>query len=49
MRLITEHTEEIQIITESNENGTKDYYIEGIFMQADKKNRNGRVYPGLVL
>lgn len=49
MRLITEHTEEIQIITESNENGTKDYYIEGIFMQADKKNRNGRVYPGQVL
>ena len=49
MRLITEHTEEIQIITESNDNGTKDYYIEGIFMQADKKNRNGRVYPGQIL
>jgi len=49
MRLITEHTEDIQILTEKNENGTKDYYIEGIFMQANKKNRNGRLYPGEVL
>ena len=49
MRLITEHTEDIQIITETNDKGTKDYYIEGIFMQADKKNRNGRLYPGKIL
>ena len=49
MRLITEHTDNIQIITEDNPQGTKDYYIEGIFMQAEKKNRNGRVYPARIL
>jgi len=33
------------VIVEANENGKKDYFIEGIFMQAEIKNRNGRVYP----
>ena len=45
MKLIAEFNEDIApIITEST-NGKKDYFIEGVFMQADIKNRNGRVYP----
>jgi hypothetical protein len=48
MKLITETTEDIQFICE-DKNGDKEYFIEGIFMQADKKNKNGRVYPGDVL
>ena len=45
MKLISEFNETISpIITESKENGKKDYFIEGIFMQSDIKNRNGRVY-----
>jgi len=49
MKLITEVVEDIQIITEAKENGEKSYMIEGIFMQGNKKNRNGRVYPMQVL
>lgn len=45
MKLITELTEEIEYITEAREDGSKDYYIEGIFLQANKPNRNGRIYP----
>jgi hypothetical protein len=45
MKLITEVVEEVQIITEASENGDKSYMIEGIFMQGNQKNRNGRVYP----
>jgi hypothetical protein len=46
---MTEHTDNIQIITEDNKDGSKNYYIEGIFMQADTKNRNGRMYPTEIL
>lgn len=50
MKLITELTEEIQYISEANEKtGKKDMYIEGIFLQAEIKNRNGRKYPLNVL
>ena len=50
MKLISEFNETISpIITESKENGKKDYFIEGIFMQSDIKNRNGRVYPKEVM
>ena len=50
MKLITEMTEDIQLLAELNEKtGEKDYYIEGIFMQSNQKNRNGRVYPEPVL
>lgn len=50
MKLITEMTEDIQLIAEVDEKtGEKDYYIEGIFMQSEQKNRNGRVYPKSVL
>ncbi|MFN9719316.1 MAG: primosomal protein [Planctomycetota bacterium] len=47
--LISELTEEIQYITEANEKGEKNLFIEGIIMQGDIKNRNGRVYPSNVL
>ena len=47
MKLISEYTENdtLQCITEKKEDGTKEYVIEGVFAQSDKKNRNGRVYP----
>jgi hypothetical protein len=44
MLLITETTEDVNFLTE-DKNGVKQYFIEGIFMQAEKKNRNGRFYP----
>jgi hypothetical protein len=49
MKLITEITEEIQYITEARDDGKKDLYIEGIFLQGGIKNRNGRVYPVNIL
>ena len=45
MLMITELTEEIEYITEAKEDGSKDHYIHGVFLQADVKNRNGRMYP----
>lgn len=46
MKLITEvYDSDIQFITEANEAGEKNYFIEGIFMQGNLKNRNGRIYP----
>lgn len=49
MKLITEHLEDsLSYITEEK-NGKKDVVIEGIFMQAESKNRNGRVYPREVM
>lgn len=44
MRLITEVIEDIKYVTEASENGKKSLYIEGIYMQAEKPNRNGRMY-----
>jgi hypothetical protein len=49
MKLFTELVEDVQYITEAKENGKKDYFIEGIFLQAEIQNRNGRVYPMTVL
>jgi len=49
MKLITEINEQINVITEDVETGGKNFYIEGIFMQAEQKNRNGRLYPMEVL
>ena len=46
---ISEEIQDVEYICEENENGKKDYKIKGIFMQADVKNRNGRVYPMEVL
>lgn len=48
MKLITEHLESLEYITEEK-NGKKDVYIEGVFMQAEKENRNKRIYPKSVL
>jgi len=48
--LIKEIVEDVQYITEAKEDGEgKDYYIEGIIMQGDIKNRNGRMYPKEIL
>ena len=44
MKLFCDINEEIQILTEENEPGKKNYFIEGIFLMCDQKNRNGRVY-----
>ena len=46
MKLITEMIDtDVQFITEAKEDGGKNYFIEGIFMQGEIKNRNGRMYP----
>ena len=44
MKLITEEIESVEFIVE-NRNGTKSLYIEGVFLQGNIKNRNGRMYP----
>lgn len=49
MKLIKELVEEVHYLKEASEDGKKNYYIEGIIMQGDIKNRNGRVYPKEVL
>ncbi|HIE77281.1 MAG TPA: primosomal protein [Candidatus Thioglobus sp.] len=46
MRLISEINESVNYITEGK---GKDLYIEGVFLQADLKNRNGRMYPGAIM
>ena len=45
MKLIKETIENVKYLTEKTESGKKNYFIEGVFMQADRKNRNGRNYP----
>jgi len=49
MKLISEEAINVEFLTEATESGGKSYFIEGIFMQANKKNRNGRVYPTEIL
>ena len=49
VKLFSEAIEEVQYITEAKEGGGKNYKIKGIFLQADIKNRNGRVYPMEIL
>lgn len=51
MKLISEFNDYgvSPVIIEENENGKKEYFIEGIFMQSEIKNRNGRVYPKEVM
>jgi hypothetical protein len=44
MKLITETIENVQFITEE-EGNKQNHYIQGIFLQSDLKNRNGRIYP----
>ena len=46
MKLIKELNEDLRfIVEESSDNGKKSLFIEGVFLQADLKNRNGRMYP----
>ena len=49
VKLISEEIQDVEYICEQKEDGKKNYKIKGIFMQADIKNRNGRVYPMDVL
>ena len=44
MRLIAEEITQVDFLCEEND-GKKNYFIEGIFLQAELKNRNGRMYP----
>ena len=45
MKLIKEHTEQVNLIVEEKLGKGKEYFIEGVFLQSNLKNRNGRVYP----
>ena len=49
MKLISEHLDDIEFITEDDAEGKKNYRIRGVFMEADIKNRNNRMYPMAVL
>tara|TARA_S200002703_G_scaffold114535_2_gene100043 strand:- start:3416 stop:4081 length:666 start_codon:yes stop_codon:yes gene_type:complete len=50
MKLITEYTtNDVQCIVEKREDGEKNFVIEGVFAQAEQKNRNGRIYPKNVM
>ena len=50
VKLISEQfINDVEYITEETDNGKKNYKIKGIFMQADIKNKNGRVYPMEIL
>ena len=44
MKLIREEIETVEFVTEEK-NGKKSLYIEGVFLQGNIKNRNGRMYP----
>lgn len=50
MKLISEYvSNNLNVVSEANKNGEKNYVIEGVFMQANQKNRNGRVYEKRIL
>ena len=50
MKLIAEYTEDqLEVVTEATKDGGKKYAIEGVFMSAEQKNRNGRIYPRMVM
>lgn len=50
MKLIAEYVEQdLQYMTEAKEGGGKNHFIEGVFIQAEQKNRNGRIYPKAVM
>lgn len=48
MKLIKEEVNNVEFLTEMR-NGAKEHYITGVFMQAEKKNKNGRIYPMNIL
>ncbi len=45
MKLISEEIVDVKFITEANDSGKKSHFIEGVFLQSEIKNRNGRMYP----
>jgi len=45
MKLISEEIVDVKFITEASEGGKKAHFIEGVFLQSDIRNRNGRMYP----
>jgi hypothetical protein len=49
MKLIREEVQDVRFIVEEKVGKKKDYFIEGIFLQADLKNKNGRMYPSEVM
>jgi len=49
MKLIREVTESTNLIVENKLGKGKEYFIEGIFLQSELKNRNGRMYPESVM
>ena len=49
MRLISEEASNVEFLTEAKKGGGKNYFIEGVFLQSDTKNRNGRIYPKAIL
>jgi hypothetical protein len=49
MKLFCDINEEVEILTEETEKGERKYFIEGIFLQGNLQNRNGRIYPMEVL
>ena len=50
MKLIAEYNEsDVHCLVEKKENGEKSYVIEGVFAQAEQKNRNGRIYPRAIM
>ena len=44
MKLISEEATNVEFLTESKKGGGKNYFIEGVFMQAETKNRNCLLY-----
>ena len=49
MKLFMEEATNVEFLTEATKGGGKNYFIEGVFMQSDVKNRNGRIYPKEIL
>ena len=43
--LSEQQCEQVELITEADKSGKKEQYIQGVFLQAGLKNRNGRIYP----
>jgi hypothetical protein len=48
MKLLVEDAEQIEYLTE-DVNGKKKYFIEGVFLQSELENKNGRIYPKAIL
>jgi hypothetical protein len=50
MKLIAEYTDhKLEVLTEKTQSGGKRHFIEGVFMQSESKNRNGRIYPKAIM